>query len=70
MEPAIWQRDAKKDAGSFGESVGFGQCAEHKGLNDGRMAMCPVLGILSRVQRATASGAEEPKPLPVFQPAS
>jgi hypothetical protein len=60
MEPAIWQRDAIKDAGNFAEPVGFGQCTEdmrNKGLNNGRMAMCVVLGIvalLSSLARITA----------------
>jgi hypothetical protein len=97
MEPAIWQQDAKKDAGNFGDPVGFGQYTEdvhNKEPNNGRMAMCAVLGDVAAdlltgkdgiqqigfgavrergsrvVRRTTAAAAEEPKPLPVFHPAS
>ena len=50
MELVIWQQDAKKEAGNFGDPVGFGQYTEdmrNKERTNGRLASVAALGIVS-----------------------
>jgi hypothetical protein len=61
MELALWQQDAKKEAGNFGDPVGFGRTPKTCETSDGRLVMFAALGIgaayLLTGEDGTAPGA-------------